>query len=83
MYGMAKGKTETGFYIAASYCTVSYNKITNAVTGILVGDSKNEDWTGKFDTVRYPSPVMQNIAPFDNKFEGNSFKNVKATEVIQ
>jgi len=83
MYGMAKGKTETGFYIAASNCTVSNNKITNAVTGILVGDSKNEDWTGKFDTVRYPSPVMQNIAPFDNKIDGNSFKNVKATEVIQ
>jgi len=83
MYGMAKGKIDTGFYIAASNCTITNNKITNAVTGILVGDNKNEDWTGKFDTVRYPSPVMQNIAPFDNKIEGNTFKNVKATEVIQ
>lgn len=71
MYGMAKGKEEIGFYIAASGCTITNNTITNAITGILVGDSKDTDWTGKFDTKRYPSPVIQNIAPFDNVISGN------------
>ncbi len=71
MYGMAKGKEEIGFYIAASGCTIKNNTITNANTGILVGDSKDADWTGKFDTKRYPSPVIQNIAPFDNEISGN------------
>lgn len=83
MYGMAKGKNEIGFYIAASNCVISNNTISNATTGILVGDSKNEDWTGKFDTVRYPSPVMQNVAPFENKIVLNTYKNAKATEVYQ
>lgn len=53
MYGMAKGKTTIGFYIAASKCIIKNNRIVNANIGILVGDSKDEDWTGKFDTVRY------------------------------
>ena len=75
MYGMAKGKEEIGFYIAASNCTIKGNHIDHATTGILIGDSKNTDWTGKFDTKRYPSPVMQNIAPFDNKIENNSFSD--------
>ncbi len=75
MYGMAKGKDNIGFYIAASNCTINRNQIVNATIGILVGDSKNADWTGKFDTKRYPSPVMQSIAPFDNKIEGNQIKN--------
>ncbi|RZL47808.1 MAG: hypothetical protein EOP00_10855 [Pedobacter sp.] len=83
MYGMAKGKNEIGFYIAASDCLVSENTITGATTGILVGDSKNKDWTGKFDTQRYPSPVMQNIAPFQNKIAGNIFKKTKTTEINQ
>lgn len=82
MYGMAKGKEEIGFYIAASGCTLKNNRISNATTGILVGDSKNVDWTGKFDTKRYPSPVMQNIAPFDNNIMTNTFKNVK-TEISE
>ncbi|MGM9477143.1 chondroitinase-B domain-containing protein [Pedobacter sp. GSP4] len=81
MYGMAKGKDEIGFYIAASNCILKNNRISNATTGILVGDSKNADWTGKFDTKRYPSPVMQNVAPFDNSITANIFKNVK-TEVL-
>lgn len=76
MYGMAKGKNEIGFYIAASNCLIENNKITNTTTGILVGDSKDVDWTGKFDTKRYPSPVLQNIAPFDNKIVNNTFTNV-------
>ncbi len=80
MYGMAKGKTDVGFYIAASNCTLKNNHINQANIGILVGDSKDADWTGKFDTVRYPSPVMQNIAPFENVIEGNTFtKTEKAT----
>jgi poly(beta-D-mannuronate) lyase len=82
MYGMAKGKEEIGFYIAASDCTIKNNRISNATTGILIGDSKDADWTGKFDTKRYPSPVMQSIAPFNNNIEDNSFKNVK-TEVVK
>jgi poly(beta-D-mannuronate) lyase len=77
MYGMAKGKEEIGFYIAASNCTISNNQISNATTGILIGDSKDADWTGKFDTVRYPSPVLQNIAPFDNKIENNKITGTK------
>lgn len=83
MYGMAKGKQEIGFYIAASNCTISNNQISNATTGILIGDSKDADWTGKFDTVRYPSPVMQSIAPFDNKISGNTFSNTKTEQVNQ
>ena len=65
MYGMAKGKNEIGFYVAASDCLVKNNKISGATTGILIGDSKNADWTGKFDTTRYPSRVMQDVAPFN------------------
>ncbi|MFD0941551.1 chondroitinase-B domain-containing protein [Pedobacter boryungensis] len=83
MYGMAKGKEETGFYIAASNSTITNNQISNANTGILVGDSKNADWTGKFDTVRYPSRVMQDVAPFDNKISGNTFSNTKNAIVNQ
>ncbi|MEJ5995139.1 chondroitinase-B domain-containing protein [Pedobacter sp. Du54] len=79
MYGMAKGKTDVGFYIAASGCTLINNKIKQAHIGILIGDSKDADWTGKFDTVRYPSPVMQNIAPFDNKIERNIFMKTEKT----
>jgi poly(beta-D-mannuronate) lyase len=82
MYGMAKGKEEIGFYIAASDCTIKNNTISNAITGILVGDSKDADWTGKFDTKRYPSPVMQSVAPFNNNIVENTFKNVKA-EVVK
>jgi poly(beta-D-mannuronate) lyase len=83
MYGMAKGKQEIGFYIAASNCIINNNHISNATTGILEGDSKDADWTGKFDTVRYPSPVMQSIAPFDNKISGNTFSNTKTEQVNQ
>jgi poly(beta-D-mannuronate) lyase len=83
MYGMAKGKEETGFYIAASNCTVTNNHISNATTGILVGDSKNADWTGKFDTKRYPSRVMQDVAPFDNKIAENTFVTTKNSVVTQ
>ncbi|WP_316829839.1 chondroitinase-B domain-containing protein [Pedobacter aquatilis] len=77
MYGMAKGKTDTGFYIAASGCIVKGNKISHATTGILEGGSKNADWTGKFDTKRYPSRVFQDVAPFDNVFSDNEFTGVK------
>ncbi len=77
MYGMAKGKDEIGFYIAASDCLIKDNVIRNAFNGILIGDSKDIDWTGKFDTMRYPSPVMQNIAPFNNKIENNKTINTK------
>lgn len=77
MYGMAKGKEETGFYIAASDCSVKQNYIHNCRVGILIGDSKNADWTGKFDTKRYPSRVMQDIAPFDNKLSDNVIRNTK------
>jgi poly(beta-D-mannuronate) lyase len=71
MYGMAKGKTDIGFYVAASDCIIKDNIITNCKTGILIGDSKNVDWTGKFDTKRYPSRTMQDIAPFNNHLSEN------------
>jgi poly(beta-D-mannuronate) lyase len=83
MYGMASGKNEIGFYIAASGCQVKYNHIENAGTGILIGDSKNADWTGKFDTTRYPSRVMQDVAPFNNVMADNSFANTGNNIVTQ
>jgi len=83
MYGMGKGKTETGFYIAASGCTIRNNRIENASTGILIGDSKGLDWTGKFDTNRYPSRTMQDVAPFSNTVGDNVFVGVKENKVEQ
>jgi len=77
MYGMAKGKTETGFYIAASDCIIKHNRITGATTGILIGDSKNADWTGKFDTNKYPSRTMQDVAPFNNEVADNTISETK------
>lgn len=82
MYGMTKSKTETGFYVAAGNCTIAHNRLENTVTGIFIGDSKNADWTGKFDTVRYPSRVMQDVAPYDNTLEGNVFVHA-GTEVVK
>lgn len=81
MYGMSKGKIETGFYVAPSGCVVKNNHITNAAVGILVGDSKNADWTGKFDVKLYPSRTMQDVAPFDNQFIDNVFTNTEKTIV--
>ncbi|QKJ29535.1 hypothetical protein HQ865_07135 [Mucilaginibacter mali] len=81
MYGMAKGKVETGFYIAAGDCVIKDNRISNADVAILVGDKKNQDWTGKFDTKRYPSRTMQDVAPYDNSIGKNIFTNVK-TEMV-
>lgn len=83
MYGMAKGKNEIGFYIAPNHCVVKHNNISNAVTGILVGDNKNQNWTGKFDTARYPSRVMQDVAPADNQIIDNKFNNTPSTIVYQ
>ena len=83
MYGMATGKTEIGFYIAASDCRITFNHIENAVTAILIGDSKNADWTGKFDTTRYPSRVMQDVAPFNNTLENNTFINTQNKVINQ
>jgi poly(beta-D-mannuronate) lyase len=81
MYGMAKGKNETGFYIAASDCVISNNHIAGCQTGILIGDSKNVDWTGKFDTNRYPSPTIQNIPPFNNNVNNNDITNTKVSVI--
>lgn len=77
MYGMAKGKTEIGFYIAASDCLIKNNHITNSTTGILIGDSKNADWTGKFDTTKYPSRTLQDVAPFNNTLIDNTISGTK------
>ncbi|MDT3401784.1 chondroitinase-B domain-containing protein [Mucilaginibacter terrae] len=82
-YGMASGKNEIGFYIAASNCTITNNTINNVQTGILVGDNKNEDWAGKFDTKRYSSRVLQDIAPTNNTIKDNNFKNTVQTVVYQ
>ncbi|HMJ48595.1 MAG TPA: chondroitinase-B domain-containing protein [Ferruginibacter sp.] len=83
MYGMASGKKEIGFYIAASNCQVKYNRIENAATGIFIGDSKNADWTGKFDTLRYPSRVIQDVIPFNNTVADNTFINTGTNIVYQ
>lgn len=83
MYGMAKGKTETGFYIAASDCILSGNKISNCQTGILIGDSKDKNWTGKFDTQKYPSRTMQDVAPFNNTLTNNTITGTKSPVVNQ
>jgi poly(beta-D-mannuronate) lyase len=82
MYGMAKGKIDTGFYIAASDCVIKHNYITHCDTGILIGGSKNADWTGKFDTKRYPSRTIQDIAPFNNQLDNNAITDTK-TPVLQ
>ncbi len=81
MYGMGKGKEEIGFYIAASDCLVKQNHINNCKVGIIMGDSKNADWTGKFDTNRYPSRTMQDVAPFSNKLSDNVITNTEKTMV--
>ncbi|WP_345951708.1 chondroitinase-B domain-containing protein [Mucilaginibacter sp. PAMB04274] len=83
MYGMSKGKTETGFYVAATNCVISNNHISKADVGILVGDNKNQDWTGKFDTNKYPSRVIQDIPPADNQFKNNDFTDTKQTIVYK
>lgn len=77
MYGMAKSKTEIGFYMAASDCVIENNHITHSGTGILIGDSKNADWTGKFDTTRYPSRTVQDVAPFNNTLGNNTITETK------
>ena len=81
MYGMAKGKEEIGFYVAASDCLIKNNHISHATKGILIGDSKNADWTGKFDTQRYPSRTQQDIAPFNISLEGNTFTETETPVV--
>jgi poly(beta-D-mannuronate) lyase len=82
MYGMAKGKIDTGFYIAASDCVIQNNHIVHCDTGILIGGSKNADWTGKFDTKRYPSRTIQDIAPFNNQLDNNTITDAK-TPILQ
>jgi poly(beta-D-mannuronate) lyase len=82
MYGMAKGKIDTGFYIAASDCVIKNNRIVHCDTGILIGGSKNADWTGKFDTKRYPSRTIQDVAPFNNQLDNNTITDTK-TPVLQ
>lgn len=77
MYGMAKGREEIGFYIAASECIIKQNRLDSCQVGILIGDSKNADWTGKFDTKRYPSRVMQDVAPTDNQVSQNVVTHTK------
>ncbi|RAI99860.1 chondroitinase B-like protein [Chitinophaga skermanii] len=83
MYGMVKHKGEVGFYVAASDCVVKNNKIENTQTAIFVGDAKNVDWRGKFDTIRYPSRVMQDVAPYNNTLVNNKFKQNGTTVVEQ
>jgi poly(beta-D-mannuronate) lyase len=82
MYGMAKGKIDTGFYIAASDCVIKHNYMIYCDTGILIGGSKNADWTGKFDTKRYPSRTVQDVAPFNNQLNNNTIIDIK-TPVLQ
>jgi hypothetical protein len=77
MYGMAKGKIEKGFYVAASDCLIKNNLITNAKIGILIGDSKNADWTGKIDLKKYPTRTKQDVAPFNNVIEDNDITETK------
>ncbi|RZM26623.1 MAG: hypothetical protein EOO88_16330 [Pedobacter sp.] len=77
MYGMAKGKTEIGFYVAASDCRIKNNYISNCNTGILIGDNKGLDWTGKFDAKKYPSRTMQDVAPFNNTLADNVIAETK------
>jgi poly(beta-D-mannuronate) lyase len=78
MYGMAKGTAAIGFYIAATNCEVIHNRISQVKTGIVVGDGKNQDWTGKFNVKRYPSRTLQDIAPEQNRIADNQ---ITATDV--
>jgi hypothetical protein len=82
MYGMTIGRTEIGFYIAPTDCVISNNKINSVQTGIFIGDSKNADWTGKFDVKRYPSRTVQDVPPANNKIENNSISDAQ-TEIMR
>lgn len=82
MYGMARGKAEMGFYIAASDCVVKDNQLENCGVGILVGGDKGRDWTGKFNVKRYPSGTLQNVAPFNNSISDNRFISTKTEMVV-
>ncbi|MCJ8209151.1 hypothetical protein MUY27_05490 [Mucilaginibacter sp. RS28] len=82
MYGMANGKNTTGFYIAASNCKIEHNQIEDAQTGILIGDSKGVDWTGKFDTKRYPSRTIQDVPPSENQISDNRMVRT-ANEIVR
>lgn len=77
MYGMAKGKSEIGFYVAGGDCVIKNILIDKCTTGILIGDSKNADWTGKFDTNRYPSRTMQDVAPYNITLNDNTITNTE------
>ena len=77
MYGMAKGKIETGFYVAVSDCVIKNNHITNSRIGILIGDSKNVYWTGRIDLKKYPTRTVQDVAPFNNVIEDNFIMDTK------
>ncbi len=83
MYGMTSGKKGIGFYIAASNCLIKNNHIENVRTGILIGDSKDADWTGKFDLKRYPSRLIQDIAPINNTIVDNIFVKTLTNMVKQ
>ncbi len=71
------GKIDTGFYIAAGDCIIKNNQIKYCDTGILISGAKNADWTGKFDTKRYPSRTVQDIAPYNNELLNNNITNTK------
>lgn len=76
MYGMTGGKTEVGFYVAASNCRITNNEINDCETGIYIGGSKNTDWAGKFDTKRYPSRTMQDVPPSNNTIDNNRISGI-------
>ncbi|MES2457123.1 MAG: chondroitinase-B domain-containing protein [Bacteroidota bacterium] len=77
MYGMASGKDAIGFYVAASDCLIKNNRIDSVETGILIGDGKDADWKGKFDTKKYPSPTQQDVSPFNIVLLGNNITAAK------
>ena len=72
----AVGK-KIGFYVAASHCLIKNNQITNAKTGILIGDSKNADWNGKIDTTKYTTRTVQDVVPFNITLVDNIITEAK------
>ena len=77
MYGMTAGKTISFSMSRSSDCVVVNHPIANATTGIFIDESKRQTEQAKFDSVRYPSRVMQDVAPANNTVADNVFVKTK------
>jgi poly(beta-D-mannuronate) lyase len=80
--GWQKVKQKLVFYSAAGDCLIENNRITNTNTGVLIGDNKNIDRTGKFDVKKYPSRTLQDVALFNNTLLNNTIVGTKNLVIL-